>query len=416
MPDDLILMFAYHFPPENAIGAARPYRFYKYLRRLGYRVHVITAADVSGRPDLDAQTVDDPFFTRARQGVGWQIERAIRKVLLPGAIGTQWAVHASRLAARLIRKEQPTRITVFSTFPPLGAHLAGYWLRRRLGVPWVADYRDPMTANPIYDDWNDFRKAIYRKVERVFMGAADAVIANTDSARDRLVANYPERASNIHLIWNGFDPEQRLHPLPSDSNDRRVVSHVGELYGGRDISPILYSIKRLSQAGRLETARLKVKLVGPMEKSAIPDPEFMQSGEADGWLSVMPDRVPLSEAQTVVRKSDALLLVQPHAVLQVPGKLFEYLQTGRPILAYVPRNSPVERILQNSGVPYECIYTASGAEEMDVSIERFFNLNGVQSPPNRWFENEFNAENQSRKLADLIQELHAGALAESVAR
>jgi hypothetical protein len=416
MPDDLILMFAYHFPPENAIGAARPYRFYKYLRRLGYRVHVITAADVSGRPDLDAQTVDDPFFMRARQGIGWQMERAIRKALLPGAIGTQWAVHASRAAVRLIRNEPSTRTTVVSTFPPLGAHLAAYWVRRRLGVPWVADYRDPLTANPIYDDWSDFRKATCRKVERVFMGAADAVIANTDSARDRLVANYPARASHIHLIWNGFDPEQRLHPLPSESNDRLVVSHVGELYGGRDISPILHSIKRLSRNGRLETARLKVQLVGPTEESAIPDPEFMQAGEAEGWLSLTPERVPLSEAQMVVRKSDALLLVQPHSLLQVPGKLFEYLQTGRPILAYVPRNSPIERILQNSGVPHECIYTGSEAEEVDASVERFFNLNRVQSLPNRWFENEFNAENQSRKLSDLIQELHLGALVESVAR
>lgn len=107
----------------------------------------------------------------------------------------------------------------------------------------------------------------------------------------------------------------------------------------------------------------------------------------------------------VVRRSDGLLLVQPQSVLQVPGKLFEYLQIGRPILAYVPRNTPIERILQKSGVPFECVYTGSKPEEVDASLERFFSLNGDQQSPNSWFEHEFSAENQSRTLSDLIQKL-----------
>lgn len=403
MPGDLILIFAYHFPPENAIGAARPFRFYKYLRRLGYRCHVITAADVSQSSDLDAETVVDPFVVRPRQGLGWQIERAIRKTILPGVTGTQWAVHAFRAGVRIVREESTSRVTVFSTFPPLGSHLAAYWLARRSGVPWVADYRDPLTSNPIYDDWNEFRKATCRKVERVFLRAADAVIANTDAARDRLIANYPDRAENIHLIWNGFDPEERLSPLPKSDPARRVVSHVGELYGGRDVKPILYSIERLLKTGRLMPDRVKLQLVGPMEESSIPDPVFMQAGESAGWLSLTPSRVPLPEAQTIVRKSDALLLVQPHSVLQVPGKLFEYLQIGRPILAYVPRNTPIERILQKSGVPFQCVYTDAQPDEVDASVERFFCVNGSQSAPNKWFEEEFSAESQSRTLSDLIQ-------------
>lgn len=405
MPGDLILIFAYHFPPENAIGAARPFRFCKYLRRQGYRCHVITAADVSQHPNLCAETVYDPFVVRPRRGLGWHIERAIRKTVLPGVTGTQWAVHGFRRGMRVLRTESSSRVTIFSTFPPLGAHLAAYWLSRRLRMPWVADYRDPLTANPIYDDWNEFRKATSRQVERVFMSAADAIIANTDAARDRLVSSYPGRSGDIHLIWNGFDPEERLRPLPKSDSGRRVLSHVGDLYGGRDVSPILYSLRRLLQSGRLAADTIRVQLVGPMEKSSVPEWPFIEAAEMAGWLSITPTRVPLSEAQVIVRRSDALLLVQPHSVLQVPGKLFEYLQVGRPILAYVPRNTPIERILKNSGVPFTCVYTDAKAEEVDSSVEQFFSLNRTQSAPNRWFEEEFSAENQSVALSNLIQSL-----------
>ncbi len=223
MTGDLILILAYHFPPENAIGAARPFRFYKYLARLGYRCHVITATDVSGCPDLDAETVPDPFVVRPRQGFGWQVERAVRKLLLPGVTGMQWAIHAFRAGALVIRAEQGSSITILSTFPPLGTHLAAYWLARRHNVRWIADYRDPLADNPVDSGVSRLSKALYHRIERTFVGAADIVIANTDAARDKLIANYPARAGHVHLIWNGFDPEQRLAALPRPERPYSMV-------------------------------------------------------------------------------------------------------------------------------------------------------------------------------------------------
>ena len=132
----------------------------------------------------------------------------------------------------------------------------------------------------------------------------------------------------------------------------------------------------------------------------------MGAAAREGWLDFQPVRLPLSEAQQIVCCSDGLLLVQPQSILQVPGKLFEYLQIGRPILAYVPPNSPVERILQKSGVLYECIYPDSTAEQMDAKLSRFFKMRSVHAEPNAWFEKEFSAEHQSRRLADLIEKIH----------
>ncbi len=213
-----MLLFAYHFPPENASGAARPFRFCKYLRRLGYRCHVITAANVSQGSEDDAEHIPDPFAVSPRTGAGWQLERLVRRFLLPGVVGTQWAIEAYRAGVRFARNERiahnekGAHIVVVSTAPPLGTLLAGYALSRRLKLPWIADFRDPLANRPAEEHLSRLSGSIYRKLEKIFASSPDCVIANTDAARDQLIKRYPAQASHFELIWNGFDPEQRLCP------------------------------------------------------------------------------------------------------------------------------------------------------------------------------------------------------------
>ncbi len=406
MKEELALIFAYHFPPENAIGALRPYRFYKYLSRLGYRCYVISAADVGVLPDIEGAGIPDPFVTKPRQGIGWQIERAIRKFFLPGVTGSRWAVHAYRTALKLIKENPQSRVTVFSTFPPFGAHLAAYWLTRRKKLPWIADYRDPIGDNPIFERISPFTKNMYRRAERIFVRSADFTIANTDAVQDKLKENYPDRADRIELIWNGFDPEERLPALPISSPDRKILAHVGELYGGRSASPILKSLRRLIDSHKLRADRFQVCLVGPVVEGSIPGPEFMELATKEGWVKLEAERIPQNAARRIIQTADALLLLQPQSAIQVPGKLFEYLQIGRPILAFVPENSSVERILEKSGVPYRCVHSSSTPGELDKGILDFFQLNGVQSCPNEWFESQFNAKAHSEKVAALMEIAH----------
>ncbi|MBV8864237.1 MAG: glycosyltransferase [Acidobacteriaceae bacterium] len=407
MPEDLALIFAYHFPPENVIGALRPFRFCKYLSRLGYKCHVISAADTTQMPGTDAQFVPDPFETKPGRRLGWQAERAIRKFVLPGVVGSQWAIHAYKAAAQYTREYPRQRVTVFSTFPPVGTHLAAYWFARRHHLPWIADFRDPLGgySNDIHT--SSLTKNVYRKLERMIVSSADFVIANTDTAQDELRRAYPERADRIKLIWNGFDPEDRLPPLPVMYSGRKVVSHVGELYAGRSATPLLQSLRRLIESGKLAPDDFQVCLAGEVAEGSIPDPGFMAAASKAGWLKLIPDRVPQQDAHRIVQTSDALLLIQPHTALQVPGKLFDYIQIGRPILAFVPPNSPVERILRNSGVPYHCIYPSFSQHELDESVLQFFQMDSVECRPSPWFEAEFNAQTHAEKLADLIQQANS---------
>jgi glycosyltransferase involved in cell wall biosynthesis len=405
MPEPLTLIFAYHYPPENTIGAARPFRFAKYLSRLGHNCHVITAADVRRSPELNAQYVPDRFITNPKEGVGYEIERLIRRLLLPGVTGTQWAVHAYQAALRYLRDNPHGPVTVLSTYPPLGTHLAGYWLSQRKKLPWIADLRDPVADNPGTPGYAGVTQPTYRKLERIFVRAADRVIANTDAAAQKLQRAYPDRANRIQVIWNGFDPEQRLRPLPLPERGQRILAHVGELYGGRSLAPILYSVRRLVDQGRVDPAAFQIRQVGDVVPTSVPDAEFNARAEAEGWWSLRAERVQQSEAHRLIQTAHGLLLIQPQSALQVPGKLYEYLQIGRPILAFVPKNSPVERILSRSGIPFVCVYPDVPAEELDRGVEQFIRLDVPDTQPNAWFEQEFNAEDHARRVSAMIGEL-----------
>jgi glycosyltransferase involved in cell wall biosynthesis len=401
--DRWILLIAYHFPPENVIGTARPYRFYKYLQRHGYKCHVITAADVSQLPEVSAERVADPFLESPGAGSGWHVERAVRKFLLPGTLGTQWALHAYRAGRRFLREHRGDQVIIFSTFPPLGTHLAAWRLSRSTGVPWIADYRDPLTGNPVTAQLGKHTQAAYRWLDRTFVHSASEVIANTDAAQEALKSRFPDQAAKINLIWNGFDPEERLSPGVLPACPVRLLSHVGELYAGRNVAPLLESMARLIDHGRLSPGQFRVRLVGPAEASCLPSPEFTKAAETRGWLEIVSDQRPRSEAQQIARSSHTLLIVQPQSAVQVPAKVFEYLQIGRPILAYVPRNSSVERLLEPSGIPFRCIYPDDPPGLIDDKIVSFFQLDPTPAKPSAWFEETFNAEAQTVALAQLVE-------------
>ena len=109
----------------------------------------------------------------------------------------------------------------------------------------------------------------------------------------------------------------------------------------------------------------------------------------------------------MAQESNALLLIQPHSTVQVPGKLFEYLRLKRPILAYILPGSPIEEILRRSGANYRCVYADASAEEIDSSLETFVKQKERSSETNAWFADKFNGRKQAEDLGKLIQSLHS---------
>jgi len=403
MTERLVLIFAYHYPPENEIGGARPARFAKYLSRFGYTCRVFTAAEQPVYGDPSIQFVPDPFLTRSRKDVSWQLERAVRRLFFPGEMGLRWSYRAAEAACKYISNHPAAQVTILSTFPPLGAHLAGWQLARPSGLSWLADCRDPIADEFADGCHTPSQRRLYRWMERAVARNADAVIANTDAAQARWQERFPSFRDKFHVIWNGFDPEERVPPLPVESSQYKVLSHVGELYHGRNATPILESIARLISAKQLPKDGVRVRLIGPAQTECLPSPEFRERAKPEGWLDLMTERIPKIEARQIAQTSNALLLLQAGSADQVPAKLFEYLQIGRPILAFLQPDSSTERILERCGVPYRCVYPGSAPEVADRIVANFFDLPASAVAPSPWFEEQFNAECQTRILDSIIR-------------
>lgn len=404
MPSPLVIVLAYHYPPDPSIGGLRPARFVKYLNRQGYRTLVITAAKQSVESE-SVLYVPDFFVTSPGKGVGWNVDRLVRKFFQPGVLGVHWSGGASRAALTAFERLSPSQATILSTFPPLGTHLAAWRLAKQTGLPWVADFRDPLVWPGLEEGTLHYQRRLSEWLENRILCRADAIIANTDAAAAKYHQRHQHRRDDIHVIWNGFDPEERMVPLPIPPRSHKLLSHAGALYGGRTVKPLLESIDRLVNSGRLRASGIRIHLVGSVGKSVLPAPDLLERGTRAGWLELNRESIPHAAARQLTQTSDGLLLVQPHTLVQVPGKLFEYLQIGRPILAYVLPDSPIERILAQSGVPFRCVYAGSPEPEFDAAVADFFTLDSNPVPANQWFDQNFSADRQTAALVEIIQNL-----------
>jgi glycosyltransferase involved in cell wall biosynthesis len=332
-------------------------------------------------------------------------ERVIRRFLAPNDDGICWYPYAAAAARGWI--EQDGASVVLSTSPAVSTHLAAMRLKRRYGVKWIADFRDPIVGSPFRAGSRRFDGFLE---PRIFQ-RADALIANTDALEKTWLDRYPQHRPKISLLWNGFDPEEAIAAAPIPSRNHRVLTHTGDIYGQRHPGQLVAAITRLTRRGALNPAALRIRLVGRFHPEWLPEPAAQMRALVEaGRVDCSGEAVPRAQAIEALAESDYLLLLDvsgPDAGLQVPSKTFEYLQIGRPVLTFTTRNSPLERILERSGVPGVCVYESDAPETVDEKMIRFLRLPPDPVRAADWFWEQFDGLNQARQLAAQIDELTA---------
>ncbi len=410
-PQRTLLLFAYYFPPTNESGAKRPFRFVRYLQRHGYRTQVVTASpQPPGSPWKDAREAPDGTAPDWKTRWGALACAAVQRVI-PYNDQLPWVAHAVAQAERIVLETRPAAI--LSTSPPVACHLAAMAMKRKYGLPWVADLRDPVYNNP--HRVRLLSRPYDAAVEQMIVRYADLLIANTDSATEDLRRRYPRMAHKIHLIWNGYDPEDPLEPRPIPPRDVKLLLHAGSIYAGRHPGAVLESLKRLIDGGRLDPAKFRIRLIGWLDLS---QPWISGATAAAlqelGCLEYVPEMVPEPQAIREMAEADYLLLLDGNDSgkgLQVPAKLFQYMRIGRPILASTAKDSPSERILAHGGIPYVAAYPGASGDRMDECLLALNRLPTDPVQPNAWFEERFNAESQTRMLAALLGKIIPGGVA-----
>jgi glycosyltransferase involved in cell wall biosynthesis len=272
---------------------------------------------------------------------------------------TTWALGAIPAGLALIRRFKPDLI--WSTYPLATAHLIGLALHRWSGLPWIADFRDPMVEQ-VGGEWfpadGRLRRARLRVEQLVARHAAGTTFC-TGTARDiyldrhrAILAARPTRQA-AEVIANGFDPEpfaaaEAEQPVRS-SGRRLTLVHSGTLYPGPDRDPgaFLTALHALRGSGALPAGlRVILRATG---FDAIYRPRIDSLGLGD-----CVELAPAVSYQAALREmldADGLLLFQGHTSNPaVPAKVYEYLRAGRPILALVDAKGETAGLLRRAGV------------------------------------------------------------------
>ena len=402
-----ILVLAYYYAPQTTSGATRIVRFAHYLREFGYRATVISAGEA--RHAVRISTDSPEPLRAARPSTVAQMQTAAfgfgGRLLREYSERLAWAPAAVEAGATVLAGSPVSAI--LSSSPPLAAHIAACRLSRHYGVPWIADFRDPFADNP-------FRQAPFRRfydapIERLIVRNAAGIIANTDVAADTWRKRYPEHREKIHLIWNGFDPEEEFQPQPPPARARKVLAHVGDIYGPRHPGPIVEALDRLIAAGRLDPDRFSLRLIGPIDQqSAIWNiPAFGRLAERN-CIAYNNAVLPRAEALREIATADWLLLLDVGGEgrsIQVPAKIFDYLRAEHAVVAVTLPGSPAERILSKSGVSHACVYSGEPPAATEEKLLQVFSEPAAGHRPNEWFWTQFNARTQTGTLAELLDKV-----------
>jgi glycosyltransferase involved in cell wall biosynthesis len=353
-----ILLIAFYFPPAGGGGVQRPLKFASHLSRLGVEVHVLCPTDPRWihRDDglvvpADVHVHRVPYWGPrgrlpaaelfGRTGLARVVTKARltpRRLLVPDENAT-FALTAVPAAVRLVRRVRPT--ILMTTSPPTSIHLVGAATKRLTGVRWVADVRDSIVANhdrEVERPLVRLREATHGRVARIVARRADAIVAVTPTIA-REFAGLGARG-RIEVIGNGVDFDD-VAELSYTPGKRFRITHTGSFFGGRLAQPFLEALA----ASDLD---IVARFVGDFRPS---EREWALAHGLRDRIEVVPHATH-RESLALQSESDALLLLLPDRGprgLDVPsGKLFEYLASGRPILAAVPSEGAAAQLIRGA--------------------------------------------------------------------
>jgi glycosyltransferase involved in cell wall biosynthesis len=352
-----VLMVAYHFPPlAGSSGIQRTLRFVQHLPAFGWQPLVLTirpSAYERTNPDLDGAI---PSGTVVRRAFGLDTARHLSVggryaawTARPDRWMT-WRLDGVRQGLQMIREFKPQAL--WSTYPIATAHVIGAELQQRSGLPWIADFRDPMAQDDYPTDPVTWRH--YADIESRTLRQASLSTFTTPSASRLYAQRYPDVAERIGVLENGYDEEsfpaddlaEATAPLNPGS---LTLLHSGIVYAAeRDPTQLFEALRRLKEARNLRDGVLRVRFRAAVHEDLLHD--LAAKHQVQDCIEVCPP-VPYREALQEMMRADGLLVLQAaNCNAQIPAKIYEYLRAGRPVICLSHPEGDTEVALRSAGI------------------------------------------------------------------
>jgi len=422
-----VLFVTYEFPPRGGPGVQRPLKLTKYLPDAGWVPTVLTVRDpVTAIRDetLLAEVPESVEIVRAWSLEPNRVVRLFRTLTGQPEAGTNGATATSltRLAPSQVRKIQRWFVpdekrfwkpfamrhvarlakrlhfdAVISSGPPNTAHLVGLDASRRLGVPFIADFRDPWVGGLLFDPPTRLHRQLHLRQEAAVIRGAAAVV--TVTARDS--NSFAERYGDGHkfvTIANGFDPADLPNRRPAP-HARTRIAHVGTLGPFRSPEPFLRGLYEAESRDRHLSQEVELTFVGSgREVEAMAGEIGIDTPvRCTGYVDHATALRELADADV------ALLILSPglESEVTLAAKVFEYLGLRKPILA-VAGEGEVRRVLRGqAGIWFADPESVGEIADAILGMVVSARLGGLERPHEE-FVAQFDRRKQAARYAELL--------------
>lgn len=368
-----VLIVSYYWPPAGGPGVQRWLKFVKYLPDFGYEPHVYIpenptypivdeklTKDVSENVIIIKQKIKEPyrwaaFFSnnttkKISSGIipSKKKQSIIAKLLLwirgnffiPDA-RVLWVKPSVSFLKDYLQKHQID--TIITTGPPHSLHLIGLQLKKVLSINWIADFRDPWTTIGYHKELMLTEKAErkHKVLEKKVLQTADKILVTSPTTKSEFAYL---TSKPIEVITNGYDVEN-VEKTPLDA--KFTLAHIGSFLSNRNPRILWKVINELINENPDFANDFQLKLIGKVSQEIVNTiQEFTLSNYVLnlGYLSH-------KEAIKHQRASQVLLLIEIDDETTrciIPGKLFEYMVSDRPIIAIGPKGSDFENIIKET--------------------------------------------------------------------
>jgi hypothetical protein len=368
-----VLIISYYWPPAGGPGVQRWLKFVKYLPEFNIEPIVFIpknanyplkdnslASEVSSNTWVIKQPISEPYklarlFSKTSsktisKGIIPEDKKQtiIEKLMLfvrgnffiPDArVG--WVKPSVSFISNLIEKENIE--TIITTGPPHSLHLIGLKLKEKFNLRWIADFRDPWTTIGYHKQLRllNASKAKHKALEREVLNSADQIIVTSFTTKKEF-SQITEKP--IEVITNGYDDQINVKTA---LNKKFTLSHIGSLLSKRNPEVLWNVLADLIDENNAFKKDFQLNFIGAVSESIL---EALGDYSLSKYVNTV-DYVSHKEAIKYQKESQVLLLIEidsENTKCIIPGKLFEYMVSERPIIAIGPKDSDVEKIIQET--------------------------------------------------------------------
>jgi glycosyltransferase involved in cell wall biosynthesis len=237
--------------------------------------------------------------------------------------------------------------TIVTSGPPHSLHLIGLQLKKELNIKWLADFRDPWTTIGYHKalKLSSYANKKHKALEKLVLTSADTIIVTSKTTKTEFEAI---TSKPIEIITNGYDQE-KIDKQPLD--EKFTLAHIGSFLSERNPIILWQALKELVSENADFKNDFRLKLIGATSQEVL---DTISEFKLNDYVQNL-GYVSHQEALEHQRKSQVLLLIEINSTATksiIPGKLFEYMVSERPIIAIGPEGSDFAEIITatNTGI------------------------------------------------------------------